>query len=66
MAKKITFLGAGSTIFLKNVLGDILLSPNMHDCIVALYDIDKTRLQDSYLIAVALNNTLADNNVNFA
>ncbi len=59
MAKKITFLGAGSTIFLKNVLGDILLSPNMHDCTVALYDIDKTRLQDSYLIAEALNSTLA-------
>ena len=34
---KITFLGAGSTVFSKNVLGDAMLSPVFHDAILALY-----------------------------
>lgn len=44
---KITFLGAGSTVFAKNVLGDCILTPALRDSEFALYDIDLTRLQDS-------------------
>lgn len=38
---KVTFLGAGSTIFAKNVLGDIMLANALNDSEIALYDIDK-------------------------
>ena len=35
----ITFMGAGSTVFAKNVLGDIMLTPALRECDIALYDI---------------------------
>ncbi|WP_221567187.1 alpha-glucosidase/alpha-galactosidase [Alkalihalobacillus sp. TS-13] len=44
---KITFLGAGSTIFAKNVLGDCMLTPSVQGFEFALYDIDEQRLNDS-------------------
>lgn len=44
---KITFLGAGSTVFAKNVLGDCMLTPALQDSEIALYDIDRQRLKDS-------------------
>lgn len=44
---KITFMGAGSTIFAKNVLGDCMLTPALKDSHIALYDIDMQRLKDS-------------------
>ncbi|MFD2922460.1 alpha-glucosidase/alpha-galactosidase [Halobacillus naozhouensis] len=44
---KITFLGAGSTIFAKNVLGDCMLTPSIQGFEFALYDIDLQRLKDS-------------------
>lgn len=47
---KICFLGAGSTIFAKNVLGDCILTPELSDLDIALYDIDGKRLEDSYLM----------------
>ncbi|MEG2158785.1 MAG: alpha-glucosidase/alpha-galactosidase [Clostridia bacterium] len=47
---KVTFLGAGSTIFAKNVLGDIILTPTIKNIEIALYDIDSARLNDSYLM----------------
>ena len=37
---KITFMGAGSTVFAKNVLGDCILTPTLRDSELALYDID--------------------------
>ena len=52
---KITFMGAGSTIFCKNVLGDVLLSPTLSNCDIALYDIDGDRLEESYIVVQALN-----------
>ena len=52
---KITFLGAGSTIFAKNVLGDTLLTPAIADSEIALYDIDKNRLEESYLVIDLIN-----------
>jgi alpha-galactosidase len=44
---KITFIGAGSTVFAKNVLGDVMLTPALQDFELALYDIDPQRLKDS-------------------
>ena len=52
---KITFMGAGSTVFVKNVLGDALLTDALNDCEIALYDIDAHRLEESYLVVEALN-----------
>ncbi len=50
---KITFLGAGSTVFAKNVLGDCMLTPSLADFEFALFDIDPERLRDSEMM---LNN----------
>ncbi len=44
---KIAFVGAGSTVFAKNVLGDCMLTPSLRDSQIALYDIDMQRLKDS-------------------
>ncbi len=52
---KITFMGAGSTVFAKNVLGDCMLCENLHDIDIALYDIDGERLDESYMLIEALN-----------
>ncbi len=48
---KITFIGAGSTIFAKNLIGDILSFPKLADATLALHDIDESRLQTSQIIA---------------
>lgn len=55
---KITFIGAGSTVFAKNVLGDVMMTPSLHEAEIALYDIDKERLEDSYLMLTALNKNV--------
>ncbi|MBR3715498.1 MAG: alpha-glucosidase/alpha-galactosidase [Clostridia bacterium] len=55
---KITFMGAGSTVFAKNVLGDTMLSPAFHDAEIALYDIDADRLEESYLLITTLNKNI--------
>lgn len=55
---KITFLGAGSTIFARNVLGDCMCTPSLRDAEIALYDIDETRLEDSYIILSAINQNV--------
>ncbi len=47
---RIAFMGAGSTIFAKNVLGDCILTPEIDDLEIALHDIDPVRLQDSRLL----------------
>jgi len=52
---KITFLGAGSTVFAKNVLGDAMLLPSLHDAQIALYDIDAQRLDDCTRLIGAIN-----------
>ena len=53
---KITFLGAGSTVFAKNVLGDCMLSSELNDFDIALLDINAERLQESYQIICALRD----------
>ncbi|MGO4268436.1 alpha-glucosidase/alpha-galactosidase [Paenibacillus sp. TAF58] len=55
---KITFLGAGSTIFAKNVLGDCMLTPALQGFELALFDIDAERLKDSENIINNLKMTL--------
>ena len=54
MAKKICFIGAGSTIFMKNILGDVLHYPALKNAHIALMDIDETRLLESQLVAQKL------------
>jgi len=48
---KITFVGAGSTVFAKNLLGDILSIPALAECEIALFDIDAERLHTSEIVA---------------
>ena len=48
---KITFIGAGSTVFAKNLLGDILIYPELHDATITLFDIDEERLATSEIVA---------------
>ncbi|MBQ9806703.1 MAG: alpha-glucosidase/alpha-galactosidase [Clostridia bacterium] len=55
---KVTFMGAGSSVFSKNVLGDTMMCEAFHDVEIALYDIDKDRLEESYLMIDAMNNTI--------
>ena len=55
---KITFMGAGSTIFLKNVLGDTMMCDNFHNIDIALYDIDPIRLEESYILICAMNKSI--------
>lgn len=54
---KITFLGAGSTVFSKNVLGDCLLTDSLKNIDIALYDIDPDRLEESYTVISTINKT---------
>lgn len=53
---KITFLGAGSTVFAKNVLGDCLLAEGLPQFEIALLDIDGERLEESYALICALRD----------
>lgn len=55
---KVTFMGAGSTVFARNVIGDCMCSPILRDAEFALYDIDGQRLQESAEILGAMNETL--------
>ena len=52
---KITFMGAGSTVFARNVLGDCMCTPSLCESEIALYDIDAERLEESYIILSAIN-----------
>ena len=54
---KITFMGAGSTVFVRNVLGDCMCTESLRDWEFALYDIDPVRLQESFEIISAMNET---------
>ncbi|MGQ4244494.1 alpha-glucosidase/alpha-galactosidase [Enterococcus casseliflavus] len=58
---KITFIGAGSTIFAKNVLGDVMLTPSLADSHIALYDIDEKRLRESEAMLKTINKNANQN-----
>lgn len=55
---KITFMGAGSTVFARNVLGDCMCTPALCESEIALYDIDGQRLEDSRIILNAVNHNV--------
>ena len=55
---KITFMGAGSTVFARNVLGDCMCCEALRDSEIALYDIDAKRLEDSDIILNAINKNV--------
>ncbi len=55
---KITFMGAGSTVFARNVIGDCLCTEALRDSEFALYDIDASRLKESEAILSMMNKTL--------
>ena len=57
---KITFMGAGSTVFAKNVIGDSMMTDALRDFEYALYDIDPVRLDESYAMVTALNKNVND------
>ena len=47
MTLRIAFIGAGSTIFMRNIVGDCLLTPALSEAQFALMDIDAGRLAES-------------------
>ena len=58
---KITFIGAGSTVFTKNLLGDILNFPELAGSTISLHDIDAKRLRESEVVAHNIARTLQVN-----
>jgi len=48
-------MGAGSTVFAKNVLGDSMMTPALAESTIALYDIDANRLNESRLMLDTIN-----------
>ena len=60
---KITFMGAGSTVFARNVIGDCMYSEALQDSTFALYDIDAERLEESRTILEAMRQTKGCNAV---
>ena len=55
---KITFIGAGSTVFMKNIVGDVLQREALRDARFALMDINPQRLDESAVIAGKMIQTL--------
>lgn len=55
---KITFIGAGSTVFARNLMGDILQYPALQDITLSLHDIDEERLATSGRVAQKVAETL--------
>ena len=55
---KITFMGAGSTVFARNVIGDCMCVESLRDSTFALYDIDGQRLEESRVILEAMRKTM--------
>lgn len=51
---KIAFIGAGSTVFMKNLIGDALQMPALSDANISLMDIDARRLAESELVVKKL------------
>ncbi len=55
---KITFIGAGSTVFARNLLGDIFSYPELSGSTIALHDIDQERLDTTCMVAERLAGAL--------
>ncbi|TIN02647.1 MAG: alpha-glucosidase/alpha-galactosidase [Mesorhizobium sp.] len=55
---KITFIGAGSTVFMKNIVGDVLQRSSLSGATIALMDINPQRLEESAIVVNKLIATL--------
>ncbi|MBB4567152.1 alpha-glucosidase/alpha-galactosidase [Rhizobium leucaenae] len=55
---KITFIGAGSTVFMKNIIGDVLQRPALTGAKIALMDLNPQRLDESAVVARKMASTL--------
>lgn len=55
---RIAFIGAGSTVFMKNIVGDVLQRPALSGATLALMDIDPRRLAESEVVARKIVATL--------
>jgi alpha-galactosidase len=55
---KICLIGAGSTVFAQNILGDVLSSRSGSDYVISLFDIDPERLKTSEIVARRICETL--------
>ncbi|MCP4382599.1 MAG: alpha-glucosidase/alpha-galactosidase [Hyphomicrobiales bacterium] len=55
---KIVFIGAGSTVFMKNIVSDVLQRPDLAEAHIALMDINPDRLEDSEIVARKVVQTL--------
>jgi len=55
---KIVFLGAGSTVFAKNLLTDILSFPALADSTIALHDINAERLETTRIVGERIAQSL--------
>src|SRR5690606_19763974 len=51
---RIAIVGAGSTVFAKNIIGDVISYPELADCTIVLYDIDADRLATSRIVTEKL------------
>ncbi len=60
---KICLVGAGSTVFAQNILGDVLSTPSDHDYVISLFDIDPERLKTSEIVARRICEALKLNSV---
>ena len=58
MSVRITFIGAGSTVFARNLMGDILSFPELSDATIVLHDIDEERLAVSEAVGRKIIATL--------
>ena len=58
---KVTFMGAGSPVFARNVLGDCMCTPALRGLDIALYDIDAVRLDESQKMLDAINRNVQGN-----
>lgn len=56
---KISIIGAGSTVFMKNIVTDIVLEPGLETAHIALHDIDAARLATSENVARRIAETTA-------
>ncbi len=61
---KICLIGAGSTVFAQNILSDVLSNPELSDSEVSLFDIDRTRLDTSEIMARRIGATLGLTHLN--
>ena len=53
---KVTFIGAGSLVFTRNLCNDILLTPALEDSTITLMDVDPERLEQSKQIVQAISH----------